>query len=206
MKKVLSLLLAFVFLQVQTWAHVGGPSYPSNAKSVQGIYAGVLVPTGLGSNALGLFTLTSPSSGLATGTFAVFASGGTFKGTILGLIDPDKRTLNSVAEGEETVKFSTVDPITGLVTISLRTVALASGKITATLEDNTQGNSLGTRLLGTGSLTTSDLTRGGGGGGGGLTTPTGSLDFTVDGFKQSGNTLGATTGTTTGTTGTTGIF
>ncbi len=34
MKQVLSLLVAFVFLQVQSWALSGGPVYPSNSTSV----------------------------------------------------------------------------------------------------------------------------------------------------------------------------
>ena len=192
MKQILSLLVAFVFVQTQCWALSGGPNYAGDSNDATGEFAGVLVPTGLGTNALGLFSLTSPVKGLATGTFVVFASGSTFNGTIKGLIDPDKLTLQAIAEGKETATFVTVDPDTGAVTTEERTVALAAGQITALLSKTVDRNgrisaTSGTRLTGTGSLATSDLNFGRqavNAAGGSRTTPTGTLTFTVDGFKQ----------------------
>ncbi len=197
MKQILSLLLAFVFVQTQCWALSGGPVYPGNSASVSGTYAGVLLPSGLGANALGLFVIESPDSGLATGDFVFFASGSTFRGTILGIIDPDSRKLSAVTEGEQTVRVQVINPTTGEVTTLLRTIGLASGQITAVLDEvvsgNGQGNGTGTRLNGTGFLSTSDVDRTGIGGGGTGTEAvvTGTVDFTVDGFKQADNPLNA---------------
>src|SRR5687768_1508213 len=74
MQRVLSLLLAFTFLQTQSWALSGGPNYGGAGQSIIGTYAGVLLPdleaaalTGglvqLDQNALGLFAIGIPSSG-----------------------------------------------------------------------------------------------------------------------------------------------
>ena len=215
MKKVLSILVTFVFLHAQTWAHVGGPDY-GGSQSVAGLYAGVLIPTKLGSNSLGIFTLTVPATGVAKGQFVIFASGATFLGTTEGIVDPDKLTLSAITDGNETVRASVIttpaviDPMTHAITtpevrsLQLVTVAQASGTIKAKLNTGPSfsSNTANIRLEGKGflHLTPIDTTALG-------FTPDsivkGSLDFTVDGFRQSAQT--ATTGTTgTGTTGTTG--
>ena len=185
MKNVLSLLLSFVFIQTQSWALVGGPWPSSGAQaSVIGTYAGVLIPTNLGSNSLGLFNIGVPETGFASGSFAIFASGGTFFGTMFGVLDPNTRELSAVAEGQQNSKRTIIDPTTGAVTISFRPVALASGQITAKLQelkDREKSKSL--TLTGKGSLDTynidSSLL------GAGDLTKTGTIEFIVNGFQQS---------------------
>ena len=50
MKKVLSLLLIFVFLQVEAWALSGGPVFGGGQTNFVGTYSGVLVPSSESSN------------------------------------------------------------------------------------------------------------------------------------------------------------
>lgn len=115
MNKVLSLLLAFVFLQTQSWALSGGPNYSSGNQTGQtslvGVYAGALLPAGvdestgdeadeLVSNGLGLFALAVPETGLGRGQFVYFSEGRTFTGTITGIADPDKGTLTGLLKGQ----------------------------------------------------------------------------------------------------------
>src|SRR5687768_12831352 len=108
MNKVLSLLLAFVFLQTQSWALSGGPVFTSGAAgqiSLIGVYAGALLPSGNesednGTNGLGLFALSVPETGLGTGDFVYFSEGRTFTGTITGVADPDEGTLVGLLKGQ----------------------------------------------------------------------------------------------------------
>ena len=115
MNKVLSLLLAFVFLQTQSWALSGGPNYSSGNQAGQisliGVYAGALLPAGvdestgeetgeLVSNGLGLFALSVPETGLGVGQFVYFSEGRTFTGTITGVADPDRGTLTGLLKGQ----------------------------------------------------------------------------------------------------------
>jgi hypothetical protein len=112
MKKVLSLLVAFIFLQVQTWALSGGPDYSkgqgANPNRLVGVYSGVLIPetttTGgvvvaTSSATIGLFSVAVPSTGLATGQAAVFVNGAAFTGNMVAFADPDNATLDGVFAG-----------------------------------------------------------------------------------------------------------
>ncbi len=211
MKKVLSLLVAFVFLQVQTWALSGGPQYGGNQAAVSGTYAGVFTGIGgtataltsggglvdsLGTNAVGLFVIGVPQVDLATGTMAIFFEGTFFQGGILGIADPNKQTLTGVCQGIHITELSTFNDL--FFGVSQRTVnydSRADGTIKTEIK---RGNlSQGTTLQGTGAFTVSVLVDT-------LVTipnpdptlppivavlqtsiPTGSLTFTVDGFKQS---------------------
>jgi hypothetical protein len=112
MKKVLSLLVAYIFLQTQTWAIGGGPGgVTGGSTSLVGSYAGALLPssdtttdpTNPGTtqfNGLGLFTLSLPQTGLGTGQFVYFSEGKTFTGTITGLADPKKQTFVGLVKGQ----------------------------------------------------------------------------------------------------------
>jgi hypothetical protein len=115
MNKVLSLLLAFVFLQTQSWALSGGPNYnqgnATGQTSLIGVYAGALLPAGveetteeatdeLVSNGLGLFALNVPETGLGVGQFVYFSEGRTFTGTITGIADPERGTLTGLLKGQ----------------------------------------------------------------------------------------------------------
>jgi hypothetical protein len=117
MKQVLSLLTAFVFLQMQTWALSGGPVFPGavGSPNMAGVYSGVMVQTDalFGSDFqaptsgsipnnrapagnIGLYSVAVPVSGIATGTTVVFINGTLFSGTLQGIADPDKRTFDGI--------------------------------------------------------------------------------------------------------------
>lgn len=116
MKKVLSLLVTFVFLQVQTWALSGGPVFGSGrlGASVSGVYAGVLVPKKVNRifqnpsftpnaqsdrNTIGIFVLTVPQTSVATGNFLFFQDGEAFFGDMQGVVDPASATLTALVAG-----------------------------------------------------------------------------------------------------------
>jgi hypothetical protein len=133
MNQLLSLLLAYVFLQSQCWALSGGPVFSGSQQSLVGTYAGALLPsdgglddtasTGTGTttgtttgasasaNGLGLFTLSVPQTGLGTGDFVYFSEGRTFTGTITGLADPERNQLIGLLKGQ-------FDVITGSTNIN----------------------------------------------------------------------------------------
>lgn len=117
MKQVLSLLTAFVFLQMQTWALSGGPVFPNQSSpNVAGVYSGVMVQvqarfgdefdgpnSGTTSNqdnpagSIGAYSVTVPATGLSTGQFVAFVNGTLYTGgTITGVADPDKGTFDGV--------------------------------------------------------------------------------------------------------------
>jgi len=192
MKKVLSLLFAFVFLQVQTWALSGGPVFAGSTAAVKGTYAGSLIPTGGTGNSLGIFALGVPTTGMASGIFALFVSGGAYYGSLVGVIDPDKLTLNALAQAQqnETAVQTNANGTTTIVSIP---IALASGLIRATLEQQTQnafsstGGTGAYRLTGSGALQTFTLPTGSVFGNNGTSAPIPGpvLNVTVDGFQQS---------------------
>jgi hypothetical protein len=111
MKQVLSLLMAFVFLQTQTWALSGGPfGGSSSTASLTGTYAGVLVPQIApvigAATSVGLFSLTQPDSGFTTGTISVFVNGTAFTGTIAGIMDPKDGTFRGVIDAQSSFQVS----------------------------------------------------------------------------------------------------
>ena len=107
MKKVLSLLVAYIFLQTQIWAIGGGPNQGGGtaASSLVGSYAGALLPSSTSTgaqqfNGLGLFTLSLPQSGLGKGDFVYFSEGKTFTGSITGLGDPNKQQFVGLVKAQ----------------------------------------------------------------------------------------------------------
>lgn len=209
MKKVLSLLVAFVFMQEQTWALSGGPVYGGSQAAVSGTYAGVFtgisgtaVDLGLGlvdplgTNAVGLFVIGVPVTDLATGTSAIFIEGTFFQGGILGIADPNKQTLTGVAQAVHITQLTSfTDLFFGQSSKSVNFDATADGTIKGKIEKG--DNSSGTTLIGTGNFAVSRILSQ-------LVTfpdpntpgqfitrvvqtsvPEGSLSFLMDGFKQS---------------------
>ncbi|MEO6741367.1 MAG: hypothetical protein ABIP20_14040 [Chthoniobacteraceae bacterium] len=75
MKKLLSLLMCYVFLQAESFALRGGPN-SSGAPKVFGFYSGVLIDTGnaVNSSSMGLFLLSASGSGASTGQVVIFSS------------------------------------------------------------------------------------------------------------------------------------
>jgi len=210
MKKVLSLLLAFVFLQVQTWALSGGPQYGGNQAALTGTYAGVLtgvrttVPTsGTGSitgattdtaNSLGIFVIGVPEVDVAQGSIALFFQGIFFQGGILGIADPNEGELSGVAQMIHISSITNNNDFFFGDSTTITYDARCDGTIETEIESSGAGR--GTTLQGTGTFTVATLiadpqtvidpeT--------GLPItilvptfpPAGTLNFRVDGFKQS---------------------
>jgi hypothetical protein len=117
MKTLLGFLMCFVFSLSQAYAISGGPFGGGGRINVFGTYAGILVPTQVlldpgpppvyapPDNSLALFTLKIPTTGLATGTSAVFRNGiyyqggttqGGNSGGIQGFADPDNGTVTAI--------------------------------------------------------------------------------------------------------------
>lgn len=126
MKKVLSLLLVFVFLKAQALALSGGPVFSNQQGNFVGIYSGVLVPkfttftstsvnSGSSSASIGLFNISQPDTGLATGTVLLFVDGAPFAGTLTGIIDPDSAELDAVIDATSTFQVTVVVPTTTIV-------------------------------------------------------------------------------------------
>jgi hypothetical protein len=202
MKKVLSLLVAFVFLQVQTWALSGGPNYGQINNNVSGTYAGTIIGS-IGTSGLGLFQIGMPTSGLGSGTFAFFVGGGAFFGTVVALADGEKATMDGILKGQLTQSrvVTTIATGTGTATVT-EVVALMGGQFLTTIVEGATGSlGVGSRIVGTADVTTSASG----------TTPlpaglkAGSSTLIVDGFQQSSQVTGEVDlSTLTGTTSSTG--
>lgn len=203
MKKVLSLLMAFVFLQAQSYALSGGPVFGSSVNlNVIGTYAGVLVPeeveveNDLGSvqsssASIGLFSLGVPESGPATGSAIVFVDGTAFNGTIIGVADPLDGQLRAIIDAVSTYVIQTpvqtgVDenglPVIEIVESNIFAQGSIDAQIIAFGVPNSFGQTLpgSTRVVGTASIDIFGELEDDG-------TPlvSNTATFTVDGFKQS---------------------
>ncbi len=207
MKKVFSLLLAFVFLQTQTWALGGGPQGTGGGAALVGTYAGVLIPVsqtkplvvGAQSSAsIGLFVVAVPATGVAKGAAVAFVDGIAFIGDMTGIADSRKQTLVGIVEGVSNFDVITLVPVVdanGNVTFQqVITKIFAQGGINAKFESTgggvnpTTGSAGGgRRLSGSASLDLfADLNANG--------TPNifNTVKFRVDGFQQSATASAAT--------------
>ena len=207
MQKVLSLLLAYVFLQVQSFALSGGPVYGTSAGlNVIGTYAGVLIPDDAAvqlpngapvnitpsSASIGLFSLGVNETGPAIGAAIVFVRGTSFNGNIIGIADPGDCSISAIVDAvstytiQETVQTgvdANGNPTFDVVESNLFAQGSLDAQIFA-LPGATSGPFTvapgSTRVTGTASL---DIF--------GQINPDGTPDvtqtvtFTVDGFKQS---------------------
>jgi len=198
MKKVLSLLLLFVFFQTQAWALSGGPSFTGGTTTTLiGTYSGVLTgPV----NALGIFVVGIPEVGPATGDCSIFLAGAFYGGSIIGIGDPQDATFQGVIDAERVSSVSFFsDPFFGTQSGSRTVQGIASGLVDAsvTQEGGVNAGLAGTRMTGTAHVDAREFDPGSttttGTGTGATTTTTtggtyklvGSEDFVVDGFKQS---------------------
>jgi len=199
MKTPLAILLSFVMTEAPVLAIHGGYTLGGSIQ-LMGTYAGVLVPTsdtllqtgsgsqqvatGLGSNALGLFTLGLPQTGIGGGTVYLFSQAQQLTGSIQALPDPQNQgTIIGIltATGQvTTASFSNI--FFGNATQSQIT-GDASGGITAAVSEGTVTGTANVTISTTGTSTTNTLT------------PSESIVFAVEGFLQSY----ADTITTTGT-------
>ena len=119
MKQVFSLLLAFVFLQTQTWAIGGGPQGNGGGGALTGTYAGVLIPVSQtkksllvqqNSASIGLFWSVSRGSGWrpAPQWLSWMES---LLGNMTGIADPQKETLVGIVEAQSNVDVITLVPV-----------------------------------------------------------------------------------------------
>ncbi len=72
MKRLLSLLMCYVFLQAQTFAIRGGPNN-SGGEKVLGAYSGVMLETSGGTD-IGLFLLAAVGNGASSGQVVIFSA------------------------------------------------------------------------------------------------------------------------------------
>jgi hypothetical protein len=211
MKAILGSLLFLVLFAAECFALKGGPPYPGST-NVVGSYAGVLQPAfdptdPFSANSLGIFTLGIPSTGTSTGNFIMFTRGRVFSGTIQGVTDPNKATVNALLNATFTCTLTEVgrnpdgsiqtDPITGEPVIIMVTVtATVNGPLTAKVTTPRSSLSVSSALL-KGSAVA--FISNGGVQGNGDPTIDGTLSLGVSGFKQSDADPGA--GTLTPPTG-----
>ena len=201
MKQVLSLLLAFVFLQAETWAIGGGPQGNGGGGALTGTYAGVLIPVSqtkkslviqTNSASIGLFVIGVPAVGVATGSAVAFVDGIAFLGSMTGIADPKKQTLVGIVEAQSNFDVITLVPVidaNGNVTYQqLVSKIFAQGSIKARFEtsggsvDPLSGTAGGNRRLsGQAALDLfADINTDG------TLNITNTVKFRVDGFQQSG--------------------
>ena len=112
MKRVLSLLIVFVFLKAQAWALSGGPFQSVGGSDIIGTYAGVLIPKNdfprlnnqgvPTATSIGLFSFAQDQIGFASGVLVAFVDGTPLVGTLTGLIDPQDGHFQAVIDGEST--------------------------------------------------------------------------------------------------------
>jgi hypothetical protein len=190
MKKVLSLLVLFVFLQTQSWALSGGPVFgTSSGVNVIGTFSGVMIPDtesgsnvsiNGGANSIGIFSLGVPDSGIATGSFAFFGNAEAYNGTISGIADPDRATLKAILDAATTLRTGSTTTTNG--TASSTFTGQAIGSMDAEIAPAVSVfAATAARLVGTSHLDIFD-----GSFNADLSVHVAStFDFVVDGFKQS---------------------
>lgn len=130
MKKLLSLLLCFVFLEAQTFAK---HEFPSSQGSLIGVYGGVMVPksttipggfttgssgmpnmpgvtttptTKTDTNAIGIFAFIMPQNGFGAGATIIFANGSIYNGSIDAMGDPQNMKINAILSSRYTFNLS----------------------------------------------------------------------------------------------------
>jgi hypothetical protein len=195
MKTLLAILLSFIVTEAPVLAIHGGYSLGA-AGSVVGTYAGVLVPTqdtilatgsnaaDFGTNSLGLFTLSVPTTGIGTGTVYLFSEGEQLTGPIQCLPDPTN-TYGIVgvisATGEAAVE-TFQDNLFGLnETLSTITATASGGFSATTVQSAVSDSPTGINISGTANVTVTTNTNG-------ILTPTDQITFDVLGFQQSSST------------------
>ncbi len=153
MKALLGTLMCLVFTITQSFAISGGPwSGGNKIIGVVGTYAGVLHDIVMGSGNLGIFTLSVPQTGLATGNVFIFTGQRAFSGPITGLADPNTDVLEATLQGIpvvsssgetiETLNFHADGSLTSKIRLSKRSLGIASVRIRGTADVTTTNSSL----------------------------------------------------------------
>ena len=164
MKKILSLLMCYVFLQAETFALRGGPGGVGNAQ-LSGTYSAVLlqsspqfdinniqVTVGPGPG-LGLVTLTVPANGPAVGNMLIFDSQtqNTFLGKVNGISNVQTGELIGLVSGTEFKIASSATAGTAQATTSTETIA---GRLIASKSKLKRSSS---QITGTATLTAAGI-------------------------------------------------
>ena len=199
MKSLLTVLFCLLVLQTKVFAIHGGYSL-GNSTSLIGTYAGAFVPssvtsfsgttgTTIGSNALGLFTLSIPQTGLGSGTVVIFSNGHTFTGSIQALSDTQKPGfIRGVVNATFNYNLSIQTSATSVVTEAI--TANAQGNLVAqTAPDVNSVSPLGIDLIGSADVSIDQ----GFVGADGNPIVTEEIVFSIDGFKQTN--IASTSGT-----------
>lgn len=122
MKKLLSLLMCYVFLQAETFALRGGPSSKGGVEQVGGAYSGILVDSSGTGGALGLFLLTAIDNGASVGQIVFFSSSAldvdTYYGTITGLNDTTKGKLTAIFGATDATNLAGTFTISGQLSVT----------------------------------------------------------------------------------------
>jgi len=128
MKKILSLLLCYVFLQSQSFALRGGPA--GNSNGIYGAYSGIMVQTGGGSD-VGLFMLNAQSTGASNGSLVIFSQDSFYQGTMTGLVSPVSGSFTGLFNATPAVGNTTVVTVVTTATSIAGTLTLSKlgGKI-----------------------------------------------------------------------------
>lgn len=140
MKKVLSLLLSYAFLQAQTFALGGGPGGGLPIGSLVGTYSGVMIPDTQtnpspveSSASIGLFSVGVPQAGLATGSAVVFVNGIAYLGDVSAVADPKYASLVGIVEAtssnQVTTRVPTVDANGNIVYQDVTSSIYAQGNL-----------------------------------------------------------------------------
>jgi len=152
--------MCLVLTLSQAFAISGGPFGGKGLVGVVGTYAGTLQDVVVGSNNLGIFTLSVPQSGLATGSVLIFTGTRTFSGPINGLADPNTDILVATLQGIPVVTSGS----TTIETLNFH----ADGTVNAKIRANRKSTGISSvRIRGTAHVTTTN------------TSPTSTCDPTV---------------------------
>ena len=171
MKALFGALICLVFTLTKSFAISGGPwSGGNKIIGVVGTYAGVLHDVVVGSNNLGIFTLSVPQTGLASGNVLIFTGERTFSGPITGLADPNSDILEATLQGIPVVTSGS----TTIETLNFH----ADGTMNAKIRGSKNATSISSvRVRGTAHVTTTNRN---------VSPPSQTMtDYVVHGFKQS---------------------
>ena len=200
MKKILSLLMCYVFLQAETFALKGGPGNKGGGGALSGLYAGIFTAdpndpkndlARHGSD-LGMFQIQVPQTGPSIGTIVIFdfQNGEIFLGLVNGVSDPDTQTLTGVFKGIARLGDEILQDDKGNVTI-VEIVQLLSGQLSLKSAQSTKKNAFTQRLVGKGVSTVSS---------GFFGVPPEYVGWVFDGFQQTANPTSTPTPFTVGAT------
>lgn len=138
MKKILSLLLTFVFLNVSSWAYAPNYGGGLGPLAAEGTYAGVFIPSGataltttsasIGVFAVGIPGMTASTTVFSQGAGVVFSNGAAYVATINGVFDPESLTLSAILDGVS--NFTIVRVLQG---VQINTNIFAQGSMSAKL-------------------------------------------------------------------------